>query len=486
MNIYESIASRTNGDIYVGVVGPVRTGKSTFISRFMEKLVLPNIKDYNDKRRAEDELPQSGSGKLIMTMQPRFVPNEAVEVSLAGNAQAKVRLIDCVGYLIDEAEGHTDGDNPRLVKTPWFSDPIPFTRAAEIGTHKVIAEHSTIGIVVTTDGTIGDISRKSYIDAEERVVNELKELHKPFVVVLNSTNPTAEETYKLRNAMEEKYGVPVLIEDVNNMTEQDFGKVLEKVLFEFPVNKVNIKLPEWMRSLDLSNEIIAKITGELANLTLSKMTDYTRAFDLFEGSDDIEKPAVENINLAVGEINYYIGASSRLFYKTLSGISGCAISNDFDLINYMREASIAKAEYNKLQEALEHVNDTGYGVVIPSVQELELSKPEVVKRAGNSGVKLKAKASSLHILKVDVETEVTPAVGGIGIAEGMLANGEVDEETQKSIWNTNMFGKTLSELAHDGIVNKVQAFPEEAQIKMRRTLSKITNEGRGGIICILL
>lgn len=486
MNIYESIASRTNGDIYVGVVGPVRTGKSTFISRFMEKLVLPNIKDHNDKRRAEDELPQSGSGKLIMTMQPRFVPNEAVEVALDGNARARVRLIDCVGYLIDDAVGHLDGETPRLVKTPWYEESIPFSKAAEIGTHKVIADHSTIGIVVTTDGSIGDIPRKSYLEAEERVVNELKQLNKPFIVVLNTINPSSEETYKLKNAMEEKYGVPVLIEDVDNMTEQDFNKVLEKVLFEFPVNRVNIKLPEWMRSLPISNEIVSNILNEVSKLNLSKMTDYTRAFSLFETSDGIEKPAVEDIDLAVGAINYYIGANSSLFYKTLSNICGVEIGNDFDLINYMTEASIAKAEYTKLQEALQNVNETGYGVVVPSVQDLELSKPEVVKRSGNSGVKLRAKASSLHILKVDVEAEVTPAVGGIGIAEGMLANGEVDEETQKSIWNTNVFGKTLSELAHDGIVSKVQAFPEEAQIKMRRTLSKITNEGRGGIICILL
>ncbi|MBP3630138.1 MAG: stage IV sporulation protein A [Clostridia bacterium] len=486
MNIYESIASRTNGDIYVGVVGPVRTGKSTFISRFMDKLVLPNIKDYNDKRRAEDELPQSGSGKLIMTMQPRFVPNEAVEISLEGNAKARVRLIDCVGYLIDEAVGHSDGENPRLVKTPWSDEAIPFSRAAEIGTHKVIADHSTIGIVVTTDGTIGDIPRKNYVEAEERVINELKELNKPFIVVLNSATPLSEETYKLRVAMEEMYGVPVLIEDVDNMTEQDFNKVLEKVLFEFPVNKINISLPEWMTSLSSDNEIIVNILNEVSSLKLSKMIDYTKAFDLFKDSDEISSPVVENINLALGEVNYHIGASKELLYKTLSNICGINILNDFDLISYMTEASIAKAEYTKLQEALENVNDTGYGVVIPSVNDLELSKPEVVKRSGNSGVKLKAKASSLHILKVDVETEVTPAVSGIGITEGMLTSGEVDEETQKTIWNTNMFGKTLSELAHDGIVNKVQAFPEEAQIKMRKTLSKITNEGRGGIICILL
>ena len=486
MNIYESIASRTNGDIYVGVVGPVRTGKSTFISRFMDKLVLPNIKDINDKRRAEDELPQSGNGKMIMTMQPRFVPNEAVEVALDGNAKAKVRLIDCVGYLIDEAEGYQDGDLPRLVKTPWSEENIPFSKAAEIGTHKVIAEHSTIGIVVTTDGSIGDISRKSYIEAEERVINELKELNKPFVIVLNTANPNLEETLKLRNAMEEKYGIPVLIEDVKNMSQQDFSSVLEKVLFQFPINKINFRLPEWMRSLSASNEIILNIINKVSTLSLSKMIDYTKTMNIFDDCNEIDSPAVESIDLAVGEVNYYIGASQGLFYKTLSDICGMNISNDFDLITYMTEASIAKAEYAKLQEALKSVDDTGYGVVIPSVQDLELSKPEIVKRSGNSGVRLKAKASSLHILKVDVETEVTPAVGGIGIAEGMLSSGEVDEEAQKSIWNTNMFGKTLSELAHDGIVNKVQAFPEEAQIKMRRTLSKITNEGRGGIICILL
>lgn len=486
MNIYESIASRTNGDVYVGVVGPVRTGKSTFISRFMDKLVLPNIKDFNDKRRAEDEMPQSGSGKLIMTMQPRFVPNDAVEISLEGNARARVRLIDCVGYLINSAVGHSDGENPRLVKTPWANESMPFSKAAEIGTHKVIAEHSTIGIVVTTDGTIGEIPRRDYVEAEERVINELKQLNKPFVIVLNSAEPNVEETLKLKIAMEEKYGVPVLIEDVANMTEQDFNKVLEKVLFEFPVEKINIKLPEWMRCLPATNEIISNIMKEVSGLSLSKMTEYTNAFSLFGDVEGIEKPAVEDINLATGEINYYIGASSKLFYKTLSDIGGISISNDFDLINYITEAAVAKNEYAKLQEALERASETGYGVVVPNVKDLELSKPEVVRKSGNSGVRLKAKASSLHILKVDVESEVTPAVGGIGITEGMLSSGEIDEETQNLIWNTNMFGKTLSELAHDGIVSKVQAFPEEAQIKMRKTLSKITNEGRGGIICILL
>ncbi len=486
MNIYESIASRTNGDVYVGVVGPVRTGKSTFISRFMDKLVLPNIKDFNDKRRAEDEMPQSGSGKLIMTMQPRFVPNEAVEISLEGNARARIRLIDCVGYLINGAVGHSDGEMPRLVKTPWANESMPFTKASEIGTHKVITEHSTIGIVVTTDGTIGEIPRRDYVEAEERVINELKQLNKPFVVVLNSAEPNAEDTLKLKIAMEEKYGVPVLIEDVANMTEQDFNKVLEKVLFEFPVEKINVKLPEWMRSLPVTNEIIENIISEVSLLSLSKMTDYTKAFSLFDGVDGVEKPAVEDINLAKGEINYFIGASSSLFYKTLSDIGGITISNDFDLINYITEAALAKKEYSKLKEALERASETGYGVVVPNVQDLELSKPEVVRKSGNSGVRLKAKASSLHILKVDVESEVTPAVGGIGITEGMLSSGEIDEETQNQIWNTNMFGKTLSELAHDGIVSKVQAFPEEAQIKMRKTLSKITNEGRGGIICILL
>lgn len=488
MNIYESIATRTNGDIYVGVVGPVRTGKSTFITKFMEKIVLPKLNNTMAKERTKDELPQSGEGRLIMTMQPRFVPSEAVEVALSDNAKARIRMVDCVGYLIDGVQGHMENDKPRLVKTPWQDEKMPFEKAAEIGTSKVINEHSTIGILVTTDGTVTDIPRKNYIKAEERVVEELKALKKPFIILLNTKTPQAEETKNLAKAMEAGYGVPTLVSDIENLNENEFLTILERVLFEFPVKQVKFKLPEWMRNLPYENENITNIMSELAGLKLDKMSEYVNAFNLFKGNEDIISPYVEEINLGTGDINYMINASQALFYKTLSNMCGEKIGNDYDLINYVADATVASKEYKKLASALENVEKTGYGVVMPGVDEMELGSPEVVKKAGNSGVKLRAKASTLHIMKIDVETEVTPAVGGAGLNAliGTSEEQQIDEETQKQIWDTNMFGKSLSELAHDGIVTKIQNFPEEAQIKMRKTLSKITNEGRGGIICILL
>lgn len=486
MDIYQSITERTGGDIYIGVVGPVRTGKSTFISKFMDSLVLPNIKDGNIRTRAEDEMPQSGSGKMIMTMQPRFVPSDAVELNFGENAKARVRLIDCVGYLIDGAVGHTDGETPRLVQTPWDSEPIPFAKAAEIGTNKVITEHSTIGILVTTDGSITEIPRENYIEAEERVVKELKQINKPFIIVLNSANPENAETIELKNKLQEKYGTMVVAFNIQNMTKADFEKVLESVLLEFPVKNVQFRLPEWMRNLPEENQIIAKIMEEIRKTNFEKMADYASASRMFENDTDLLTPVVDSLDLSCGDVNFGIKASESLFYKTLSDISNVTINNDVDLISFIEEASVARNKYFKLEEALRSVDETGYGVVVPTADELELDEPEVVKRSGNSGIKLKARASSLHIMKVDVETEVMPAVGGVALTKTINSTDELDEETKQSIWNTSMFGKSLSELALDGILTKIQNFPEEAQVKMRRTLSKITNENKGGIICILL
>lgn len=486
MDIYQSITERTGGDIYIGVVGPVRTGKSTFISRFMDTLVLPNIKDQNVKIRATDEMPQSGSGKLIMTMQPRFVPSDAVELSFGEKAKARVRLVDCVGYLVKGAVGHSDGDTPRLVQTPWSAEPIPFARASEIGTNKVITEHSTIGVLVTTDGSVADIERENYIEAEERVVVELKQLNKPFVIVLNSANPEKEETKNLAKELEEKYSTRVILKNVQNMAKVDFEEVLKSVLYEFPVKNTNFALPEWMRSLPETNQIINRILDVIKKTDFTKMSDFKKSEEMFVEDAEIEKVKVQNINLSNGDLNFAIDVSSLLFYKTISEITGVEIANDYDLMSFVEDSSVAKVKYEKLANALQSVEETGYGVVLPTADELKLDEPEIVKRAGNSGVKLKAHASSLHIMKVDVETEVTPAVGGVGFSEPLALDGEVTDETKLAIWNTNMFGKSLSELALDGIVTKVQTFPEEAQIKMRRTLSKITNEGKGGIICILL
>ena len=484
MDIYESIATRTNGNIYVGVVGPVRTGKSTFITRFMEQMVIPTLEKNTAFNRTIDELPQSGSGKQIMTMEPRFVPSEPVGVSF-GKAKASIRLVDCVGYLINGATGHEDENgNPRLVKTPWASEAITFNQASEIGTSKVITEHSTVGVLVTTDGTITDIDRSSYVEAEERTVNELKGLGKPFVIILNTITPQAEDTVRLARAMEEKYGVNVLVKDVREMGVADFEECFQKLLYEFPVQKVTFNLPDWVCVLDEQNEIISRLLTEISKVNIEKMAEAVEYEKLFNGVGGIKNPQISEINLGVGEVGFEINTSDELFYSTLSNISGVEISSNKDLMKYISLASVAKNEYDKLSSALQRAAETGYGVVMPSTAEMELYDPEIIKKSGANGLKLRAKAPSLHIMRVDVEAEVTPAVG-----VGMLTN--VDEEGSfigdaSQIWSTSMFGRTMTDVAHDLIVSKLNTFPEEAEVKIRRTLTKITNEGKGGIICILL
>ena len=485
-SIYKDIAERTNGNIYLGVVGPVRTGKSTFITRFMEKMVIPNLEDGAALNRTKDELPQSGSGNLIMTTQPRFVPNEAVQINI-GKASAKVRLVDCVGYLIDGVSGHVNEDgSPRMVKTPWQEEKLPFEMAAEIGTGKVITDHSTIGVLVTTDGTISGIDRTNYVDAEERAIKELKALNKPFVVILNSLSPLGEEAEKLKKAMEEKYKTTVLVKNVALMEEEDFVEVLKTALYEFPITEVQFYLPDWMRSLSEDNKIIEKILSELTQKDFNKMSDYKGFTSLFSGDPEIFSPSVKNMNLATGVVEFEIIASEELYYKTLSELTGTNLTSGTDLMEYIINASMAKQKFEKLEMALLSAEEKGYGVVMPYASDMELSPPEVITKSNSSALKLKAKAPSYHIIKVDVETEVSPAVGGgIDFAqtgeEPIMENSEVD-----AIWNTSMFGKTLTEIAHDGIVSKLNTFPKEAEKKLQKTVSKITNEGKGGIICILL
>lgn len=485
-NIYSQIAQRTSGHIYIGVVGPVRTGKSTFITRFMEKMVLPNVVDEMVLNRTKDELPQSGSGNMIMTMQPRFVPNEAVEISLSGDTHAKIRLVDSVGYLIDGVSGHEDENGlPRMVNTPWSESPIPFSKAAEVGTSKVIKEHSTIGVIVTTDGTISGLEREAYMQAEERVVSELKALDKPFIILLNSLSPEADSTKRLKTAMEEKYKAKVIACNVAGLEEKDFENIMEKVLYEFPVEKLEIKLPEWMRGLPFDNEIITRIVDTIRNEDVKRIEDKIKLASLFDGDADLENPTIEEVDLSKGVISAFIGAKQGLYFKTLSGIIGNEIGSDKDLMAFIRSASYAKKEYDKLQSALESAKETGYGVVVPVLEDMELSSPEVISKAGSSALKLKAKAASYHIMKVDVEAEVSPAVGGAQVLNKSDENGEVSDGIDE-IWKTTMFGKSLSEIAHDGIITKLNTFPKEAETKLRKTITKITNEGKGGIICILL
>lgn len=488
-DIYKDIAKRTGGDIYIGVVGPVRTGKSTFVTKFMETLVLPNISNKLNKQIATDEMPQSADGKTIMTTEPKFIPANAVKIQLKNKVSAKVRLIDCVGYLVDGAMGHEEGKKPRLVKTPWSGKELPFEKAAELGTRKVIAEHSTIGIVVTTDGSIGEIPRTNYVAAEERVVKELKELNKPFVVVLNVKNPSDKESIALRNSLEAKYGVPVVIANATELGMQEITDILEKILYEFPLQNVDIDLPKWMKALPCDNTIIREITEKVKSATanMTKMRDYAAMGEMFGEEDKLSNPEIGEVKLGEGKVVYNISAKPGLFYDVLTEECGDEIKDDYQLMSYIKSLAEAKREYGKIRDALKCAEESGYGIVTPTVSELSLSEPELVKRGGSYGVKLKATAPSLHIMKVDVSAEVNPIVGTEKQGEELVNYLMKEfESNPQGIWDTNMFGKSLCDLMEESLSGKIKAMPEDARSKMCKTLGKIVNEGDGGIICILL
>lgn len=488
-DLYRDIAERTDGDIYIGVVGPVRTGKSTFIKRFMELLVLPRIENPNIKTRAVDELPQSGSGRTIMTTQPKFVPNEAVNITLEDKVNLNVRLVDCVGYLINGVLGHMENEVPRMVRTPWSDNEMPFEQAAAMGTKKVIEEHSTIGLVVTTDGSISGMPRSSYIDAEERVVRELKELGKPFAILLNTTDIYSVDTQKLQMALEEKYDVPVVPMDVLKMDIEDLQGILERVLFEFPLRLVNVNLPKWVQALPADHPLIAEILSNLKGGMngQNKMRDYTGLLPLFENSENVQNFKLDNVFLGTGTAEYSVEVAQELFYKVLGEECGCDIKGDYHLIALMRGLMEAKREYDRIAEALKMANETGYGVVMPSMNEMTLEEPELVRQGGRFGVKLKASASSLHLIKVDIMTEVSPIVGTEKQSEDMVKYLLADfEQDTARIWDSNLFGKTLHELVQEGLNNKLTQMPKDARRKMRMTLQRIVNDGSGGLICILL
>jgi len=410
--IYDDIKERTNGDIYIGVVGPVRVGKSTFITQFMQRLVLPNISEKNSKERTIDELPQSADGKTIMTTQPHFVPNEAVKIKVA-NAEMSVRMIDCVGYLISGAMGHIEGEKPRLVKTPWTDEEIPFEDAATLGTDKVIKEHSTIGIMVTTDGSVTDIARSNYIEAEEKVVKELKAVGKPFVIVLNSAHPQNNETKKLATSLQEKYDAPVIPLNALDLKENDVDKIFENLLMEFPVKSIRISMPDWLRALDFNSAIISEISNEMRNLgsKINKLSDADKNQIAFAESDCFDPITYSNIEAGQGVIKFNVIPKEGLFYRVLSEECGIEIKSDYELISNIKELSIAKIEYDKLKNALEQVSQTGYGVVEPKPTDFELGEPEIIKQGTRFGVKLKARAPSIHMIKAEIETEVSPIVG---------------------------------------------------------------------------
>ncbi len=487
-DIYEEIAERTGGDIYVGVVGPVRTGKSMFITKFMEKLVIPNIVNKFSKERAVDELPQSAEGKTIMTTQPKFVPNEAVHINL-NNVELNVRLIDCVGYMINGALGHEENEKPRLVKTPWSNAEMPFEEAAEIGTKKVIEDHSTIGILLTTDGSISDIARSSYLEAEERVAGELINQGKPFVTIVNSTHPEAPETIKLAKSLGEKYNCACLALNVKEMEAEDIENIFAKVLLEFPIKSIKAVMPDWLQALPFDNDIIKNIIEEIKKFgnDVTKVGEVDRTSIAFAESGDFEPITVDSVKMGEGTVYFNIKPKQDLFYKVLSNACGYCIKDDYELVTYLRDLAYAKKEYDKIASALEQVKQTGYGIVEPKIEDIELDAPQVVKQGGRYGVKLKANAPSLHIMSVDVETEVNPLVGTQSQSEELVSYlNEQCEKDPNAIWQTNMFGKSLQSLVSDGIHTKVFQMPAEAQRKMRKTLGRIVNEGKGGIICILL
>lgn len=487
--IYNDIAVRTGGDIYVGVVGPVRTGKSTFITKFMESFVLPNIKDKHKRERAVDELPQSGAGKTIMTTQPKFVPGESVRINLRDNLEVNVRLIDCVGYMVEGAMGVTEEGKQRLVKTPWSSLDMPFEKSAEIGTQKVINEHSTIGILVTTDGSITEIPRSGYIKSEERVVKELKDLNKPFIVVLNCKEPQSEDAQKLRSALQEKYSVPVLAIDVSNITPAEISAMFENVLLEFPLRRIDIELGEWLAALPATNPTVQEIAEEVKQLTytMHRMRDYKTADTLFHNSNKFMPVQNIEVELGSGAIKCKVVARPELFYNVLAEITGENIDSEFKIMSFITSVSGNKRQYDRFNQALKEVEERGYGVVTPGMEEMRLEEPEMIRSGGRFGVRLKASAPSLHIMKVDINTEVSPIVGSEQQSEELIKYLLSEfENDPKGIWETNMFGKSLHNLVKENLNNKLHAMPTDAQNKMRKTLGRIVNEGKGGVICILL
>ncbi|HZG85234.1 stage IV sporulation protein A [Paenibacillus sp.] len=489
VDIFKDIAERTGGDIYLGVVGAVRTGKSTFIKRFMEAVVLPNIPNEAERARAIDELPQSAAGKTIMTTEPKFVPNHAVRVRVAEGLDVNVRMVDCVGYAVEGAKGYEDENGPRMISTPWFEEPIPFQEAAEIGTRKVIQEHSTLGVVITTDGTISDIPRVSYEAAEQRVVDELKEVGKPFIMIVNSTKPRSPETLELRAQLAEKYDIPVISASVATMTEDEIYGALREVLYEFPVHEVNVNLPSWVMVLEERHWLRASFENSVRETVkdIRRLRDVDRVVGQFGEYEFIERAGLSGMNMGQGVAEIDLYAPDELYDRILMEVVGTEIRGKDHLLQMMVEFTHAKKEYDRFAEALEMVKTTGYGIAAPSLEEMALDEPELIRQGSRFGVRLKATAPSIHMIRVDVESEFAPIIGTEKQSEELVRYLMQDfEENPVKIWESDIFGRSLHSIVREGIQGKLAMMPDNARYKLQETLARIINEGSGGLIAIIL
>lgn len=488
-SIYKDISERTGGDIYIGIVGPVRTGKSTFIKQFMDKLVLPNISGDYLKERANDEMPQSSSGRTIMTTEPKFIPEKSAQINIDDTASMNVRLIDCVGYIVPSALGYIEGDQPRMVMTPWFEEPIPFNMAAEIGTRKVITEHSTIGLVITTDGSISDIPREEYAEAEERVIEELKAIEKPFIALLNCMYPESDEARALAASLTEKYGVPVEPVNCLELSEEDIKHILSKILFEFPIKEISICFPRWINSLPLEHWLRADLTDTIKKSAsdLRHIRDIVCFEKAFCDSQNVDCATVDAIDLGVGSAEIKLGIKQSLFYKILAETTGLVINDEQELMESIAEMAQMKKEYSRVKGALDEVEATGYGIIMPDIEELKLEEPEIVKQGGRYGVRLRASAPSIHLMKANITTEVSPIVGSEKQSEDLvmyLLSGF--EEDPVKIWDSNIFGKSLHDLVNEGLHTKLARMPVDARMRVQETVERVINEGCNGLVCILL
>lgn len=487
-NLYKDIKARTNGEIYIGVVGPVRTGKSTFIKRFMDLLVIPNIEDVHSRERAIDELPQSAAGKTVMTTEPKFIPKEAVNIQLSNDVDLSVRMIDCVGYMVDGAMGHIENDQERMVKTPWYDYEIPFTQAAELGTKKVINDHSTIGVVITCDGSFGDIPRENYIAPEERTIDELKKIGKPFIILLNSNRPYSEDTKAIADKMMEKYDVTTLPVNCEQLKKEDVNNILTNVLSAFPISEINFYLPKWLELFPkdhyIKKALIQSIKEMLGNMKVMR--------DVNESNCNVENPyikefKIDKIVLEDGTVRITVDIDNKYYYDIISDITGVPVNGEYDFMKMIRELAAKKQEYEKVSSACEQVKYKGYGVVSPSQNEIIIEEPQLIRHGSKYGVKIRANAPSVHMIQANIETEIAPIVGteeqAMDLINYMKEQAEVSPE---GIWETNIFGKTMKQLVDEGIATKINKMNDDSQQKLQETMQKIINESNGGLICIII